>query len=162
MAGRGRPKLFKKEFIEQAERLSLLGLTNDKMADYFGVNRDTFYNWLKDYPDFSDAIKKGKEIADAKVVKSLYERALGYEHPEDKIFLDNGTPIIVPTTKHYPPDPTAAIFWLKNRQPANWRDKQEVVNTEQLSSDDIDFDAMTKEDRDKFIELNRKYQKKSE
>jgi len=37
--------------------------------------------------------------------------------------------LIVPTVKHYPPDTTAAIFWLKNRQPAKWREKQEVETT---------------------------------
>ena len=56
----------------------------------------------------------------------LYKRAIGYEHDEDKIFNNQGEPLIVPTTKHVQPDTTAAIFWLKNRQPARWRDKQEI------------------------------------
>jgi len=59
------------------------------------------------------------------VVRSLFQRACGYSHPEDKIFQHEGNPVVVPTTKHYPPDATSAIFWLKNRDPANWRDKVE-------------------------------------
>jgi hypothetical protein len=68
----------------------------------------------------------GRDIADANVGKSLYDRAMGYSHPEDKIFVHNGETIIVPTTKHYPPDTASAIFWLKNRQPAKWRDTQNI------------------------------------
>jgi hypothetical protein len=60
-------------------------------------------------------------------------------------------------------NPTSVMFALKCKgKKRGWTEKTEIINTEQISSDDIDFDAMTKEDRDKFIELTRKYQKKSE
>ncbi len=65
----------------------------------------------------------------------MYERATGYSHAEDKIFNDGGEPLIVPTTKHYPPDATSAIFWLKNRQPAKWRDKTEHGFTDKDGND---------------------------
>lgn len=71
----------------------------------------------------------GKGAADAAVASKLFHRATGYEHPEDDIRAVNGEIVITPTIKHYPPDTTAAIFWLKNRQPAKWRDKQEVDHT---------------------------------
>jgi hypothetical protein len=48
---------------------------------------------------------------------------MGYSAPEDKIFNNDGKPLIVPTVKNYPPDTTAVIFWLKNRRPDEWRDK---------------------------------------
>jgi len=126
---RGRPTAYKKEYNEQAYKLCLLGATDKEMADFFGVSEVTFNAWKKNHPDFLKSLKKGKEIADANVASRLYERAMGYSHPEDKIFNDNGKPMIVPTTKHYPPDPTAAIFWLKNRKPAEWRDKREHEHT---------------------------------
>ena len=66
-----------------------------------------------------------KAVADHRVERSLYERACGYSHTEDKIFIHEGKPIIVPTVRHYPPDPTSMIFWIKNRQPEQWRDKVE-------------------------------------
>lgn len=125
MAG-GRPSKYQPEVAEQAYKLCLLGATDKEMADFFGVAESTFHLWKKEHKEFSEALKRGKIIADANVAKSLYHRALGYSHPEDKIFNDNGEPLIVPTTKHYPPDPTAAIFWLKNRKPAEWRDKRDV------------------------------------
>ena len=113
----GRPTNYKKEYDEQAYKLCLLGATDKEMADFFGVSEVTFNAWKKKHPEFLKSLKEGKSVADANVAKSLYLRALGYYHPEDKIFNDNGEPLIVPTVKHYPPDPTAAIFWLKNRKP---------------------------------------------
>ena len=123
----GRPRKYKKENCEQARKLCLLGFTDKRLADFFEVSESTINKWKLDYPEFSESIKKGKDIADAEVVQSLFERAKGYSHPEDKIFNDSGAPLIVPTVKHYPPDTGAAFIWLKNR--AGWRDKQEIEHS---------------------------------
>lgn len=120
----GRPTKYKIEYNEQAYKLCLLGHTDEELADFFEVHVSTIHQWKLDYPDFSDSIKKGKEIADAEVSKSLYHRALGYSHPDVDIKAVNGEIVETPVMKHYPPDATSAIFWLKNRQPKKWRDKQ--------------------------------------
>ena len=124
----GAPTLYKDEYAMQVEKLCLLGAIDSELADFFNVCEATINNWKNDYPEFLESIKRGKQLADANVANRLYNRALGYSHEEDKIFNDQGSPLIVPTVKHYPPDTTAAIFWLKNRQPAKWRDKQEIDN----------------------------------
>jgi len=121
----GRPSKFKEEYIKLAYNYALLGATDNDLVDFFDVTEKTINNWKKDYPEFLQSLKKGKAQADALVSKSLFQRARGYKHKEDKIFNDNGSPLIVPTIKHYPPDVTACIFWLKNRQPSKWRDKHE-------------------------------------
>ena len=121
----GRPSLYRDEYPAQALKLCRLGATNPELADFFKVAVSTLSKWLAEIPEFSDALKEGREIANANVANRLYERAMGYSHPEDKIFNNNGEALIVPTTKHYPPDTTAAIFWLKNRCPAQWRDRVE-------------------------------------
>lgn len=123
----GRPSKYREEFSEQAFKLCLLGATDVALANFFEVDEATIYRWKDRYPDFCEAIKAGKFRADAEVANKLYQRALGYSHPEDKIFQYEGDPVIVPTMKHYPPDVKAAIMWLQNRQPELWRDKQEVV-----------------------------------
>lgn len=120
---RGRPSKFRPEFVEQSKKLAMLGLTDAEMAKQFGVSESTFHQWKHDYPEFSESLNSGKCIADGEVVAKLYHRAIGYEHPEDDIRVVNGEIVITPTVKHYPPDPTSMIFWLKNRQPARWRDK---------------------------------------
>ena len=122
----GRPTKYKPEFNRQAEKLCLLGSTDKDIAGFFEVDESTINRWKIEYPEFCESIKRGKISADANVASRLYKRAIGYEHDEDKIFNNNGAPLIVPTIKHVQPDTTAAIFWLKNRQPARWRDKQEV------------------------------------
>lgn len=122
----GRPTKYKEEYAKQAYKLCLLGSTDEDMADFFEVSKSTINNWKHDYPEFLDSIKRGKISADATVASRLYKRAIGYEHDEDKIFNNQGEPLIVPTKKHVQPDTTAAIFWLKNRQPKMWRDKQEI------------------------------------
>lgn len=129
---RGRPSKYKPEYAEQAYKLCLLGATDKDLANFFEVDEATINRWKDAHPDFCKSLKAGKEDADATIAKSLYHRAKGYEHPEDKIFLHEGKPVIVSTIKHYPPDPTSMIFWLKNRQPQKWRDRQEVEHSGRL------------------------------
>jgi hypothetical protein len=122
--GKGQEPLYKPEYARIAEKFSLLGATDAELADALGVTEKTIGVWKKEHIKFGLAQKKGKVQADANVGQRLYERAMGYSHAEDKIFNANGSPLVVPTTKHYPPDSTAAIFWLKNRRPVRWRDRQ--------------------------------------
>lgn len=130
---KGRPSKYKPEFAEQAYKLCLLGATNEDMANFFEIDVATLKRWRASKEDFCAALKRGKAEADGVIAESLFHRAKGYSHPEDKIFQNNGVPVIVPTTKHYPPDTVAAIFWLKNRRPDLWRDKRdlEVTNTDE-------------------------------
>ena len=121
MSDAGRPSLYRPEYAKQAEKLcSKFGATDLDLADYFEVSERTIYNWKNDYPDFLHALKS-KKLSDARVERSLYERAIGYSHPEDKIFNNNGRELIVETMKHYPPDTGACVVWLANRQPERWK-----------------------------------------
>lgn len=124
----GRPTKYKKEYDEQAYKLCLLGSTDKELASFFEVVESTINLWKLEHRGFSESIKRGKSLADANVAERLYKRAMGYEHKEDKIFNNNGEALVVGTTKHYAPDTTAAIFWLKNRQPELWRDKPEPTD----------------------------------
>lgn len=128
----GRPSDYSPEFDSQAENLALLGATDEDFARAFDVSEQTINTWKKVHPSFLDSLKKGREEADAKVASRLYNRALGYSHEDIDVRAvsvgNNGGSEIVktPIVKHYPPDTTAAIFWLKNRRPQNWRDTKSV------------------------------------
>lgn len=79
------------------------------------------------------SLKENKDNADTTVAARLYQRALGHSHPAVKIYADpkTGDEIQVPYTQRYPPDTTACIFWIRNRQPVVWRDKVESTTTVQ-------------------------------
>ena len=79
-------------------------------------------------PEFSEAIRVGKDAANQRVERSLYQRANGYNYEAVKIFMPAGSkqPVVVHYTEHCPPDVTAAFIWLKNRDPERWRDVQNV------------------------------------
>ena len=125
----GRPTDYKEEYNELVYKFCLLGATDIQLSEFLGICESTLNNWKNDYPEFLASIKKGKDIADAEVGAALFHRATGYSHPEDKIFNDGGEPLVVPTIKHYPPDPTSIIFWLKNRQKDKWRDIKATEHT---------------------------------
>jgi len=130
----GRPTKYNKEhYPRMAYKAARLGATNGDLAELFGVAISTVQKWGNEWPEFSAAIKEAKQDMNESVERSLLERAMGYKHKEDKIFNNNGEPMIVETMKHYPPDSTAMIFWLKNRDPERWRDKREADESEDLA-----------------------------
>ena len=94
-----RKTAYKTEYVKQVYKLCLLGATDKDIADFFEVSERTINTWKKAVPEFLQSIKKGKAIADAEVASRLFDRTAV--------------------------DTTACIFWLKNRQPAKWRDKQD-------------------------------------
>jgi hypothetical protein len=125
---RGRPSLFKPEYVEQARKLCMLGHTDLEIAQFFDVTDRCFYKWKVQHPELVQALRAGKEVADSRVERSLYARAVGYNYEAVKIFMPAGraNPVYAPYTEHVPPDVTAGIFWMKNRDPAHWRDNQQI------------------------------------
>jgi hypothetical protein len=120
---RGRKPTWREGYLEQARKLAALGATEVEMANFFGVSHKTFTRWKVSRSDFCRALKTAKETADARVERRLYERAVGYSMEVEKIVCLRGKVIRVKTVEYYPPDVTACIFWLKNRQPDRWRDR---------------------------------------
>ena len=104
-----RPTKYNSSMLINAQKFAKVGMTDVQMALALGVSKATFNNWKKDYPEFLDSIKKAKTGSDEAIVNSLHKRASGFTHDG----------------KYYPPDPVSMIFWLKNRQSEDWRDKQE-------------------------------------
>ena len=118
-----RPSKYKEEFCGQATKLCRLGATDKQLSDFFSVTEKTLNLWKKKHPEFLQSLKVGKEESDNQVVRSLFERATGYSHPDTHISNYQGKITVTEIVKHYPPDTTACIFWLKNRDKENWRDR---------------------------------------
>jgi len=104
------------------QKLCALGATDAQLADFFQVSVSTVALWKVEHQEFSDALRVSKDEADDKVERSLYQRAMGYEHDEVDIRVLNGEIVQTQIRKFYPPDTTAGIFWLKNRRPERWRE----------------------------------------
>ena len=134
MAG-GRPSDYREEYAEQAYNYCLLGATDAQLAVFFDVSETTINNWKLQYPEFLESLKRGKEMADAEIAQSLHKSAKGYSHPDVDIKVVNGEIVKTPIIKYYPPNPTSAIFWLKNRQPKLWREKREAVEVDEDSGE---------------------------
>lgn len=109
------------------------GLTDEQIAHNMGISRSTLNEWKKKYRIISDTLKRGKEVVDVQVENALLKRALGYSYTE--ITKERGrnpktgeVEMVITKTvaKEVQPDVTAQIFWLKNRRPDLWRDKQGV------------------------------------
>lgn len=120
-----RKELYQKSYNSKVYDLSLVGLNDKEMADFFEVSLRTFNSWKKKYPLFFQSLKKGKVSADVRVVKSLYKRAIGFKYKEIKEEgkIVDGEFVIdkrIETTKQFPPDVGAQALWLKNRQREKW------------------------------------------
>lgn len=103
------------------------GLTKETIAHNCGVHRSTLNEWEKTYSDIADALKRGKDVADILVENALFKRATGYTYTEVKVEYECGVETKrIETIKEVPPDVGAQCFWLKNRRPDKWRDKQQV------------------------------------
>lgn len=146
--GAGRPSLANISEIDKKalEIVASEGYTDDQLAEMLAVTKQTIANYKIKYPEFFDSLKRGKNIADAKVEISLFQRAMGYSHPDVNITNYQGKPVVTPIIKHYPPDPTSMIFWLKNRQKANWRDRQEIETTVKNQPASFDFSKLPMDD----------------
>ena len=123
---RGRPTMYKDEYVEQVYKLCILGATDKEIAEFFKVDESTVNVWKIKHPDFQESLRQGKMLADADMAVSLYKRGLGYSHPETHVSNYKGEITLTGIIKHYPPETGAAFLWLKNRQPDKWRDKVDM------------------------------------
>lgn len=134
------------------------GLTDEQIAENMNITRSTLYEWKKKYSDISDTLKKGKEVVDRQVENALLKRALGFSYDEiikervlDKQTGENKLEVTKVITREALPDTTAQIFWLKNRKPEEWRDKQSVDVSGNMNVNNP-FAELTTEELKKLIQ----------
>lgn len=137
----GRPTDYKPEYTELVRKLGEKGFTDEEIADFIGVSVRTIYRWKVEHEEFCQALKLGKDVPDDRIERSLYHRANGFEWYEEQPFklkevkwvdgnkVESERVEIVKVLKRVPPDPTSAIFWLKNRRKDEWRDKTDHALT---------------------------------
>ena len=91
----GRPTKYDPSVIPEVRSWCQMGATVDDLAGFLDVDRATIHRWMLVHPEFCDAMRIGREAADARVERALYERALAGEA-------------------------WAVNKWLNNRMPKEW------------------------------------------
>jgi len=129
----GRPSEYNDAFAEQARQMYEHGATDAEVADFFSVSVRTIQRWAHKYPLFCLSLKAGKVAADDRVERSLFHKANGYTYEAEEVFQYQGQIVRAKVVKHVPPDSTAMIFWLKNRRPAEWRDRHEIDHSGKIT-----------------------------
>lgn len=124
------------------------GLTDEQISQNMGIGKTTLYRWESEHREIWESLKKGKEVTDYAVESALLKRALGYKTVEVTKAISEETgelEVFKEVEKEVPPDTTAQIFWLKNRKPDTWRDKQDIdvsgginmPNLKELSTEEL-------------------------
>ncbi len=107
------------------------GLTDEQIAKNLGIGIRTLYEYKEKYPQFSQSLKKGKEVVDIEVENALLKRAFGYDYTEEtteiKIVDGKETKLVKKVKKHMAGDVLAQMYWLNNRKPTKWKSKRDDV-----------------------------------
>lgn len=163
---------YSKEIVENiCELIRTDSYTIAEICQKVGIVKDTYYNWLKTKSDFSDAIKKAEDeyndliVVEAK--RSLVKMIKGYTVQEKRTVTadtgkkdENGKPIVkikehVVTDKHYQPVTAAVIFALTNRDPENWKNRQEQTLSGEVGIKST-LESMSDEELQKVIDGEEK------
>jgi len=120
---RGRPTKYTADLCERIIPLFAQGMSVYEVCGEIGIWTEAFYNWVKQYPEFSNAYKKGLELSRAWWEKVGRSGSIG----KTKI------------------NPATWIFNMKNR--FNWTDR---TNTE-ISAKVTTVAELTPEERDEKI-----------
>jgi len=116
--------------VKMARALVRMGYTSEKLADAFGINSRTLCEWQNRYPELKRVIETERSVADAQVAAALFKKATGFTRNAKKAMQHNGEVVVAEYEEEVPPDTAAAFIWLKNRQPALWRDRHEVTGAD--------------------------------
>lgn len=118
---------FDTKILNLIRNLKIEGKTDKEVSEILGIHPNKLVLYKKSVTGLKEAIEEGKaagrEIANDAVERALFERATGYSYIE-KVVDSKGKGQIC--ERHAPPDIGAIKFWLKNKNPSEWRESQDV------------------------------------
>lgn len=129
------------------------GASDRDVCELIGISYSTLYKWISRYPEFAEAMVKGKEVVDRMVENALLKRCLGYDYVETERIRKDGIVISEKKVKKYmPPDVTACAIWLNNRKPDEWkRNRDNYTISENEGS--VQINIIKKRSPDEEIEV---------
>lgn len=134
----GRPSKYSQKFDDIVKDLVANNAgTMLQVAEFFTVHLTTLYDWMDKYPSFAYAVNEGRDIANRKLEEALYECAMGYTETEEKVIVNpkTGKESIEYIKKKVRRNPQVAMWWLQNRDPERWRNKQVIEHTDSLAEE---------------------------
>lgn len=126
------------------------GLTMEQIAYNMNINKTTLYKWQKKSDNLTNALKVSRDSADRQVENALFKNAIGFHYTEEQL-TDDGE--VVEVQKYSKPNTTAQIFWLKNRKPDEWREKQNIEHNGNVNSK-IDLSTLSQDDLVKLANMS--------
>lgn len=153
--------------LPEIEQMARDGYRDEDIAKRLGVSRQTIHAWKGKYEEFFEALRKGKEVVDAEIENKLLDNARGYtfwEETQELVIKKDiyGKPVlnefgvvvqelqtVKRVKKHIKGDTVAQIFWLKNRMPNEWRDKNHIEHSGGVGVNGLDY--MSDEDLEKAL-----------
>lgn len=161
---------FSPEFLEQAYKVAaIFGAGDEELATYFGVCKTTIYNWRRQFPEFDEAVERGKLEVDVEVAyEGLYKNAVGYTYTDTYVTVDNkGQEHVIEYTKKVPPNYQAALKWLTIRRRGLWAEpskRHEVYGDinhthNHYEIEDIPLEDLTPQERELMGSIINKQQK---
>lgn len=148
----GRPTKYVPEFARVASQMAIAGSTDAEIARACGCHVATLYRWKAQIPEFREAIQGAKQLPSDRVERSLYHRAVGYEHDHDEIRAAGDKVVVIKTVKHYPPDTSAARLWLHNQDSGRWHPRNEPPPAPPSEAAKSDLEELTDEELDARLE----------
>lgn len=117
----GRPTKYLRQYVRVAGKLAEHGASMGEIADALSVDYSTLYVWKDAHPEFFESIKTALDRENGDVRLSLYQRARGVTVTETRKSESSAGTTKTTIKRQLPPDPTAMIFWLANRDPEHWK-----------------------------------------
>ena len=116
--------------LEKAKSDIYFKPTLTAIARYFCVSIQTVHDWKERHKEFAEAVDQANTVVNDDVENSLLKRTHGYDFVETREEIDDeGNTKKVTIHKHMPADPALLKYFLNNRRPADWSDKQEIHQT---------------------------------
>lgn len=123
--------LYKPDWDTKARKLAELGLTDDKIADFFGINTNTLGELKVEYPTFRESLQRGKDVIDAMVEASYLLQTLDRYVDVEELLVVGGKVERHMTKQFIRGDARACASWLSCRRPQEWRRKSVELDFKQ-------------------------------
>ena len=120
-------------------KLAKEGMADKKIAKRLGIADSTFRKYMKEHPELGYTLRQAKERADSEIENALFKKATGFkmsvkkpykiknvEYKDGKKVFEKEEVILAEEEVYIHPDTSAQVFWLKNRKPVQWNEKQEA------------------------------------